>query len=389
VTVLNNVPDGTHYFGLRARDGSGNVDPTPAIVRFVVEGTPPSPILTSPFHDAVARGELEIRGTTVAPRFRFFELAHRRFGSSFADSAWKTSDLTLTMSPARAGEDTVLGVLDTRSLADGEHELRLSVTNSLNLVGASRVLFRVDNHAPWDSVTSPAQIPRAGGDVYTLDGAAHVYFPTGTFPDGARVFLDPSPPGDLFPAPAGTRLLDPGFAVAWGEAALDSRKVPLMDFQVADSLDGLPIAVWRFGSDETWSRVGGSVDTRAGRVSFPLPGPETYALFEENVPVDTTVPLASIRLTPRVLDLRDVMSSARRMAIAFRLGRASEIAARVYNRAGRLVRNLADGVFMSSGENVLFWDGRNGDGELVREGLYVITIEANGERISQAAAVTE
>ena len=60
---------------------------------------------------------------------------------------------------------------------------------------------------------------------------------------------------------------------------------------------------------------------------------------------------------------------------------------RIYNRAGRIVRKLADGISLRSGENVLYWDGRQDDSQRVPDGIFVISVTQAGTRLSQTRTV--
>jgi flagellar hook assembly protein FlgD len=75
------------------------------------------------------------------------------------------------------------------------------------------------------------------------------------------------------------------------------------------------------------------------------------------------------------------------VAISFTLGRAGPVTAKVYNRAGRLVDELVSGLQMNAGANVVRWDGRDVDGAEVPDGLYLVAVEALGERQVQTLAV--
>ena len=60
---------------------------------------------------------------------------------------------------------------------------------------------------------------------------------------------------------------------------------------------------------------------------------------------------------------------------------------KVYDRAGRLVREVATGQPMGAGANLVRWDGRSTDGSAVEDGLYLVTVEALGGRQTQTLAV--
>ena len=59
----------------------------------------------------------------------------------------------------------------------------------------------------------------------------------------------------------------------------------------------------------------------------------------------------------------------------------------IYNRAGRLVREVENGRTMNAGANLVRWNGEDQSGEIVPDGLYLISVEALGEKQVKTLAV--
>jgi len=59
----------------------------------------------------------------------------------------------------------------------------------------------------------------------------------------------------------------------------------------------------------------------------------------------------------------------------------------VHNRAGRLVREVLPGATLGAGANLIRWDGRDGTGRAVEDGLYLVAVESLGERQVRTLAV--
>ena len=91
-------------------------------------------------------------------------------------------------------------------------------------------------------------------------------------------------------------------------------------------------------------------------------------------------------ITPRVFSPSGAFARGE-VAIGFTLGRAGNVSMRVYNRGGRLVRELADGMPMEAGANLVRWDGTDRDGRLAESGLYLVGLEALGLRRTATVAV--
>ena len=61
---------------------------------------------------------------------------------------------------------------------------------------------------------------------------------------------------------------------------------------------------------------------------------------------------------------------------------AASVSLRVHNAAGRLVRELLDGVQMAAGPHVQPWDGRDDHGNVLASGVYFCTLDVNGETLA-------
>jgi hypothetical protein len=96
---------------------------------------------------------------------------------------------------------------------------------------------------------------------------------------------------------------------------------------------------------------------------------------------------------PRGLDCQPRVVSPKgggfdtRVAISFELGRSTSAAVKVFDRAGRLVKEIAENENFQLGQNVVFWDGRDGDGAFVPSGLYLVAVRAEGETAVKSVAV--
>ena len=66
-------------------------------------------------------------------------------------------------------------------------------------------------------------------------------------------------------------------------------------------------------------------------------------------------------------------------AISFELGRPATGAVKVYDRAGRLVKEVAESTSFLAGRNVVYWNGTDGDGQVVPSGLYTVAVRFDGE----------
>jgi ligand-binding sensor domain-containing protein len=386
---VGGLADGEHVFEVRARDLVGNVDTTAAVCVFEIDATAPAPQISgysanAPASEAsavgtVLRGTVEVTGTAADPRFEKYRLEVRAAGVSAWDSlAESWTSVT----------DGSLATWSTLATPDGDYEVRLSETDSLGLTGVAIDWAVVDNCAPWADETSPARVSAAaGGDVYTTGGQVHLYFPPRAFPDDANVIIDVLSNEDVPDTlDGGARRAMAGYRIGWGGSAL--QKAATMSLSVTDSLldgDLGTLAVYlKVGVD--WLRLGGTVDVAAGTISLPVDIPAEYAVFLEDDVPEAGGGVQALAVTPRVFSPAGGFADDE-VGIGFSLGRSGPVTVKVYNRAGRLVREVASGLQMNVGANLIRWDGRDADGKMIEDGLYLVTVEGLGDTRVKTLAV--
>jgi len=377
------LPDGIHVLEVRARDFLGNTDATPAKAVFEIDATPPSPQITSPAFAQAVRGVARIIGTAVDARFKSFRVDARPTGLA----SWNPPDATLLSQSSSPVTNDTLAQWDTTALPDGNYDLRLAVTDSLGLVGVALVTAVVDNHAPYVDVTSPARVPAAsGGEVFTTNGGAHLYFAPHSFVGDAVVTigqLDSTSVPDRLPSGAlGARN---GYHISWSGVTLEKQARLDLSYRGGELPSGTP-AVFVSGDGMAWRRLGGTWEKDERRLTLAISEPGRYAIFTESGDVAGESRLSEIAFTPRVFSPSGTFAD-RQVGISFTLGRPAPVSVRVYSRSGRLIREIADAEPMNAGANMIRWDGRDRNGGIVTDGLYLVTVEALGQTERKALAV--
>ena len=375
------LADGLHVIEVSSRDREGNVDPTAAVDTFDVEATPPVPALLSPGFGEPIRGVVTIKGTAEDPRFSFYKVDFRASGAS----TWTTLD-----SSSNQVHGGPVATWDTRPpLEDGDFDLRLAVTNTLQLTGQTVIKVVVDNHSPDFAHTSPAAVdPATGGDVFTTSGKIHLYFPPHAFAREDTVRIDTiSVSSVTVPGPA-PRTLQAN-SIRWRSAALAPGKTASLAITLGDSMKivGTPRLYLRSEGDSTWRLLGGTWQSQPRILSAPIAEKGDFAVVDQSAEVQLTGKLGQLSVSPRVFSPAGTFASTA-VAIGFSLGRSASVSVKVYSRSGRLVQTIVDNASMSAGANLLHWDGRNRSGTIVPDGLYLVTVEALGERSIGALAVT-
>jgi hypothetical protein len=372
------LSDGEHRFQVRARDPSGNVDPMPAGVRFEVDASPPAPVVVSPVFNQVVRGTVSIVGTAADARFSGYSVRVRRAPTG------PERVLRYDVRPVEAGE---LARWDTRESPDGIHDLVVQVVDSLGLSGEARISVVVDNDSPGSEQTSPVVVAAAsGGDVYTTFAEAHLYIPPHSFARDALValaLLDTTRVPAVLESGA-VRVL-PGVQVSWSQSLSKPvvLELSLADVDVSPGSDELSVYQ---ETDSGWQRLGGTVDAERRSVSISTREAGRYAVFRGRQSSGGGASVSALSLSPRVVSPRDAGGGSS-LNIAFVLGQQGPVSVRIFARNGRLVREVLSGSVLEAGSNVVRWDGRTRDGGMVLDGLYLVSVEAQGERRTATVAV--
>lgn len=378
VTAIQlNLPDGEYELLLRGKDRALNETAEPFAWRFTVDATPPRPVVQQPAFNAVVSDTVHVLGTVADPRFDHYVFELRQQGAIDWD--------TLFTSPAPPAAGASIFDWDSRTVDDGPWEVRVGVEDSLGLIGYSQVTVIVDNFAPGASVTAPAQVDHVqGGSVFTTHGEVELYVPPNAFAADQIVRIDPLPAG-LPPGVGPTaRILD-GWVIKANDPVL--AKPATLSLKVSEAATGGSIArLVVQGTDTTLVAIGGAPSADGTRLATSITQLGTYVIA-------TGVAAGAAFDGPRALDCQPRVLSPRgggfdvRTAISFELGKAGVGAVKVYDRAGRLVKELVENDAFTPGSNVVYWDGTDGDGEVVPSGLYTVAVRFDGKVAVRTVAV--
>jgi hypothetical protein len=204
------------------------------------------------------------------------------------------------------------------------------------------------------------------------------------------VTIAPLPPGaapDLLRP--GVRRVTPAFVLDWPDARL--QKTGTLEFSYAGApvpSGTTPVLYESAPGDTSWKRVGGTPLPSGSAVAAAFQRPARYALFAESSAPAGGEFLTGLTLAPRVF-APEGGSSSPRLAIGFQLGQQAPVTVKIYNRAGRHVATVTEGIVYGPGQNLVYWDGRDRDGMLAGEGLYVVSVEALEDRQTKTVAVVK
>ncbi len=252
---------------------------------------------------------------------------------------------------------------------------------------------------PFESVI-PALIARGqGGLVQSSDGAATLELSPNVLPDTLSqnpdvqietVFIDSAPS-------EATETSALAYVIT-SEPVIELRKPATFSIVIPGATTSDQLAIFRLVGGE-WTRVGGTIEQQVVRVSISDFG--TYGLFIGGSGAGGTGSISNIEFSNRAFS-----PAGRRLAppgpgrpriaipslvtttdLSFDLGATATVRVEIYDRGGRLQRVLEPGRQMNAGRNLLTWDGRDHRNEIVRSGLYIVVINANGEQTQKTVAV--
>jgi len=248
---------------------------------------------------------------------------------------------------------------------------------------------------PFQEIVPALILPGAGGIVESRDGVVRLVITPGALPS-----LTENPDIEIMPI---TVLVGPDAGDLVGSAyeivsepdfEFLTGKTATLRFRYPAGTDASRLAMYHEGSSD-WTRLGGSVESGANQVRVAVRDLGVYALVQE-----TTTPMGSegvsdIQFSNRALFPRLMVGGPPRLRnpltattdISFQLGAPSEVRVELYDRTGRLIRVLEQGRSMGSGRQIITWDGRDADNDVVRSGLYIVVIEAGGEKAHRTLAV--
>ncbi len=261
---------------------------------------------------------------------------------------------------------------------------------------AYRVLW---DHAPG-TVPSPA-IPTVPDTVHTTpplpDGADHWVHVQAVDDAGNEApprhlgpfMIDSRAPQAVLRAPNGGETLahNATFTVVW--AAGDASSGVALTRLSWSSDDGMSwyLAAEIAGPGVTsydWTVPYASTDVARMRVEV-FDGAGNPAADISDGPFTIATTSAAPEAAPRPLAIESIHPNPfnARTGIEFGLPEATRVRLAVYDLAGRRVRALLDGIELGPGAHGADWDGLDESGRAVGSGVYVLTLDADGRRLTR------
>jgi len=178
------------------------------------------------------------------------------------------------------------------------------------------------------------------------------------------------------------------WALEAGDPTLDKPATLILSLAGAPNV---PAAIYRVeagATDTTLVPLGGARSADGASISTTISSlGGVVVLYGANVATGAGYSGArGLDCQPRVLSPNGG-GYATRLAISFDLGKSGNGAVKVFDRAGRLVREVVEDGAFPPGRNVVFWDGKDASGRVVPSGLYVVAVRFDGETSVASVAV--
>jgi len=76
-------------------------------------------------------------------------------------------------------------------------------------------------------------------------------------------------------------------------------------------------------------------------------------------------------------------------SIMFKMGSDADVTINIYSTSGRLIRKLLDGEALGYGYQAVEWNGLDGDGREIANGIYLYKVIArsNGEKVEKSGKI--
>jgi hypothetical protein len=384
--LLNNIPSGTYFWATRAIDAGLAKSDYSEESTFIVD-------TINPVVDSIQ----------VSPRI----LSQGRRASIVVDFNDAPAGMDNSIAPrvtvhlANQPEPLVLSQLSySGDLWIGEANVNVDIPAGSFVVRVTGGVDLKGNTMDLFERTIPALIaPGGGGVVESPDGVLSLHISPNVLP----VNLTENPDVRIDPVPVGVE--PPGVTASYGAYEITSdpvmtlRKHATLDFQIPRDSNLDLLAVYQL-SGATWTRLGGTVAGEQFRV--PVTDLSIYGLFEDSSTPAGSASITNIDFSNRAFSPAGVRRQGgvapllasgsiplllRTTDISFDLSATANVRIEIYTRSGQLQIILVSGQQMNAGRNVVTWDGLDHENQPSRSGLYIVSIEAGGEREQKTVAV--
>ena len=229
-----------------------------------------------------------------------------------------------------------------------------------------------------------------GGSIVTALGDIKVYFPPNALPEDTQIRIKMLAPHAISiidnPLLTFTNLC---FEIAPNELHLLKPKSGTLSLTYTDSLDTFreeKLALYQSAYGQpNWRRLGGTVTPENNNISTSFKQLGVFALYEDLSTGEKT-DILNLNCQPRIFSPQGGGYDTK-TTISFELGTAAKVTVKIYNAAGRLVRVVQENEDLPYGNNVVFWDGKDRQGDFCVSDLYIVTVQAAEKMATKTVVV--
>ena len=135
--------------------------------------------------------------------------------------------------------------------------------------------------------------------------------------------------------------------------------------------------------------IGGTVDINKSEISAPVKKLGVFGIFEDVREELKVKAISNVNFSPRVFSPAGTgqMNLPSKTGISFTIGEPMNVSITVYSPSGRFVKGLINNQYYGNGDQVEFWDGRDGNGNMCPSGIYIVKIEGEGLSVLKTVGI--
>ncbi len=374
----SDLDNGEWTFYVRGQDRYGNIDPTSATSTFVVDLTAPTVAISSPRSGDVISEDAPLIGLafdrSATPDLERFVLEYGRGEKDEVVTEW----VPIGEPQSSPVENDVLGVWRIEGLQDGGYVLRISATDKLGHTS--------DHTVSVTLVSALEDLEKdVGGRVVSPKGRVELMVPPNGLVRDTRVQITFRPRETLSALPE-VGVLGIAYEIGPGDLRFNKRSTLTIGYDPVDvvGMNEADLAIFIL-SGGSWTRLGGTVDETVNKISVGIQEAGTYALFEA-ASVEGATGVSEVVCQPRIISPSGGLYPGT-TDISFKLGRSASVDVRIYGVSGNLIREVVGDRRLNAGLNMVQWDGRDRNGQVVKDGIYVVVVRTEGQAANKTVAV--
>ena len=262
----------------------------------------------------------------------------------------------------------------------------------------------------WKFKTAETVLASAGGLIRNKFGDVQLYISPNALSADEEVPIIEFTPVDLDP-PDGVTFSGVAYKIGPENRSVTFRKPAVLTIkynknELPAGIDDDKLKIIVSGSanpDEFFFDVplGGTVNAVDGEIVVYTPKLGLFGIFEDTREASFLPKgISNVVFSPRVFSpngsaqlgltkpaASGQMNFPNQTGVSFTLGEPAAITITVFSQNGRFVKKLVDSENFNDGGQVVFWDGKDGDGKICSSGIYIVKIEGAGSSVIKTVGI--